>query len=421
LYAVTIQLGSRPKVRLPALVAFTLLLPTAVYPQSSDIDAVREKARIHAGPFYLTPAIQLKELGVDSNVFNAAGEQQSDFTFTVTPKADVWVPMARRALFQVTAAADLVYFARFESERSVDPQFTGRLEGYLNRVTLFVENAYLNTRQRPNYELDLRSRHVENNLIGGAEVAITPKFSVEIAARRFDTDYDADAEFDNTSLQKTLNRETRGWQGAVKHKLTPFTTLAVRGDSLKDEFEYSPLRDARSYRVMPGVEFNPRALIKGSAYVGYREFTPLHPDAIPAFSGLVADLGLSYTLLGATSFGVRYRRDLTYSYEVEQPFFVDDSVGGSVRRALGSRFDVMFTIDRHEYEYQNVILPSFPDGLPLPPRIDTTWNYTGSLGYRIGDDGRIGFGASYWTRESTTRRFKQYDNLRIGTTATYGF
>jgi hypothetical protein len=402
-----------------ALVALFAAAPA--FAQATAIDEVRENARIHAGPFYLTPTIQLKELGVDSNVFNAAGEQRSDFTFTVTPRTDLWIPATRRALFQVTAAADLVYFAQYASERSVDPQFTGRIEGYLNRITLFAEDAYLNTRQRPNYELDLRSRHVENNALAGVEVALTPKFSIEVAARRFDTDYDADAQFDNTYLQRTLNRTTTGGEGAARHRVTPFTTVAVRFDRLRDEFEYSPARDSRSYRVMPGVEFNPRALIKGTAYVGYRDFEPLHPDVLPEFSGLVADLGLSYTLLGATTFGVRYRRDLTYSYEEQQPFFVANSAGGYLRRALGSRFDVLVSADRHRYEYEELLDPAGAAVAALPQRVDTTWNYAAGLGYRLGTDGRLGFGVSYWTRESNTRRFKQYDNLRIGTTATYGF
>ena len=115
----------------------------------------------------------------------------------------------------------------------------------------------------------------------------------------------------------------------------PLTTIAVRYENLRDRFEFSPGRDADSYSVMPGVEFKPRALISGTAYVGYREFTPREPLQLPAFSGLVAQLGLSYTLLGSTTFGVSFRRDLTYSYEELQPFFVDTSVGASIRRALG--------------------------------------------------------------------------------------
>jgi hypothetical protein len=181
----------------------------------------------------------------------------------------------------------------------------------------------------------------------------------------------------------------------------------------------SPWRDAESYRVMPGVEFKPRALINGSAYVGYRKFTPADPAALPKFEGLVAQLGMSYTLLGATTFGVSSSRDLTYSYDELQPFFIDNSVGASVRRALGRRFDVLVSADRHAYEYEDLLTSAPPaDGAP---RRDVTWNYQGSFGYLLGHSGRAGIGASYWQRDSTTRAFRDYNNLRFGGTVSVGF
>jgi hypothetical protein len=234
-----------------------------------------------------------------------------------------------------------------------------------------------------------------------------------------DVRYDEDARFDGTDLQHTLNRTTTGIQGEARHRLTPFTTIAVRFDNFLDRFEFSPARDARSVRVMPGVEFSPRALLTGRAYVGRRTFTPLRPDMVPGFNGLIAELNLSYTLLDATSFGVTYQRDLTYSYEVQQPYFIDHSVGGSIRRALGSRFDVRLSVDRHRYAYQDRF--GVPGIVAVPQRVDDTWNVVDSVGHRMGRQTRIGFGVSYWTRGSTTHRFRDYDNLRIGTSATYGF
>jgi len=401
--------------------AMALLVPAAAVAQpswSSAIVDVRQTARVHVGPFYATPALQLKELGVDNNVFNADGDQQSDFTFTVVPKADVWVPMARRALLQATAATDLVWYAQYRAERSVDPRLAFRGELYLHRITLFGESAYLNTRERPNHEIDLRSRHLENGLRAGAGLALTPKFSVELAGHQLTTRYDADAEFDGTSLQRTLNRETRGLEVTARYQLTPLTGMGVRYDKLRDTFTFLPARNSESYRVMPGVEFKPRALVNGSAYVGYRKFTPSEPGTLQEFSGLVAQLGLSYTLLGATRFGLSYRRDLTYSYEERQPFFVDNSVGASVRRAIGRRFDAILSADRHAYEYRDALVGD--QSVVGAPRIDVTWNYAASIGYRVGRDGRVGFGVSYWQRESTTKRFRDYDNLRIGSSLSFG-
>jgi hypothetical protein len=190
---------------------FTFLIALAIpavslaqsFPER-EIDTVSTEARGRLGPFYIKPNVIVKELGVDNNVFNAAGEQQSDFTFTITPKSDIWLPVARRGLFKAIVASDFVWYAEYDSERSIDPQVTARAEVYLNRITLYAEDAYLNTRQRPNHEIDVRSRHVENNFISGAQVAVTPEVSIEVAGRRFETRYDSDAMFDGTSLQSTL-------------------------------------------------------------------------------------------------------------------------------------------------------------------------------------------------------------------------
>jgi len=386
---------------------------------TARVDEVRQDVRLHAGPFYVKPSVILKELGTDSNVFNAAGEPVSDFTFTVTPQAETFVPVARRALLKLTTAADLVYFADYDSERSVDPQIIARAEGYLTRLMLFGEAAYLNTRQRPNYEVDVRSRHVEDAITLGTELAITSRLLLTVQGRQSEVRYDADDVL-GTALQRTLNNQRDAVQVTARHLLTSLTTLASRFDVFRDRFEYSPVRDSRSYRVMPGVEFRPQALLNGSAYVGYRKFSPDHQEVLPDFAGLVADLGLSYTLLGATTFGATYRRDLTYSYEELQPFFIDNTVGASVRRALGARFDLMGGVDRHRYDYQRT-LPADATVPNAPQQVDTTWSYSASVGYRLRPETRLGFGVSYWQRDSTTRQFREYDNLRVGITMTGGF
>lgn len=386
---------------------------------TARVDEVRQDVRLHAGPFYVKPSVLLKELGTDSNVFNAAGEEVSDFTFTVTPQAETFVPVARRALLKLTTAADLVYFAEYDSERSVDPQIIARAEGYLTRLMLFGEAAYLNTRQRPNYEVDVRSRHVEDAFTLGTELAITPRLLLTVQGRQSEVRYDVDDVL-GTALQRTLNNQREAVQVTARHRLTSLTTIASRFDVFRDRFEYSPIRDSRSYRVMPGVEFRPQALLNGTAYVGYRKFSPEHQEVLPDFAGLVADLGLSYTLLGATTFGTTYRRDLTYSYEELQPFFIDNTVGASVRRALGARFDLMGGIDRHRYDYQRTLTAE--TAVPnAPQQVDTTWSYSASVGYRLRPETRLGFGVSYWQRDSTTRQFREYDNLRIGITMTGGF
>jgi hypothetical protein len=61
-----------------------------------------------------------------------------------------------------------------------------------------------------------------------------------------------------------------------------------------------------------------------------------------------------------------------------------------------------------------------PDALQAPERIDTTWKYAGSVGYRLGRDGRVGVGVSWFDRQSTTRDFRDFNGLRVGTVFNFG-
>ena len=114
--------------------------------------------------------------------------------------------------------------------------------------------------------------------------------------------------------------------------------------------------------------------------------------------------------------GVGYRRDLTYSIEELQPFFVNNDIGASVRRA---REPVRRAVVGRplQMQYQNLL--TLPTG--LPDRIDTTWNYAGSFGYRLGRQGRAGVGFSYYDRSSSGLNvLRSYNGLRFGSVVSFG-
>jgi hypothetical protein len=108
---------------------------------------------------------------------------------------------------------------------------------------------------------------------------------------------------------------------------------------------------------------------------------------------------------------------VAYSFEALNPYYLENSVGVYIRRAVGGRFDVIVNAARHRYDYRdNPVLAGLAE-----PRVDTTDNYGANFGYRLKRETRIGFGASYYTRTSTRETFRQYDGLRVGTTVNYGF
>jgi hypothetical protein len=377
----------------------------------------RNEAQVHVGPLYLTPTLAVEEFGVDTNVFNAADEK-SDFTFTLAPRVDVWIPFARRALLTTAVATDVVYYQTYSSERSINPEVRMRGDVFLGRITPFAEASYLRSRQRPNFEIDVRSRREERAMRAGVNVRVSPKLSIELAARQGDVAFDADTTFNNVNLREVLNRETRLASASVRHAVTPLTTLVLRGEAGTDRFDFSPLRDSDTVRVMPGVEFKPVALISGSAFLGFRRFDPAS-STLESFSGVVANAALSYTLLGTTRFTVTADRDVTYSYERVQPYYVVDGYGLAIRRQIVGRTDVTGSVHRQTFTYRDQLLPgAVPADLD---RVDVTRTWLGSIGYRLGESTRAGIGLVYRERESNSARFRDYSGFRFVTTVDYGF
>ncbi len=389
--------------------------PIAGSPQT--IDEIRENYALSFGPVHVDPVFRVKELGVDTNVFNEYGDGRSDFTFTISPKADGVLPFARRGMLKATLGADLVYFANYTSERSVDPLAIVRGEFYTRRVTLFLEEAYVNTRERPSHAIDVRARRAENNFSTGAAGRVGSEFTVEAALRHSTTRFDGDAVDFGQSLAEALNYDSTAFRVIGRYEHSVLTTIGLLVETQTDRFPEAPERDSDSFRVMPGVEFRPRALVTGSAWIGYRNFVPKNP-ALPLQRGLVSQLALSYTLLDATTFGVTYNRDFRYSYEVLTPYFVDNNIGIFVRRAVGASFDVIAEVNRFRYDYQAITDVAADIAGPFG-RVDTIRNFGLNFGYRPKRQSRIGLGLSHWSRESTGIFLRNYDDLRLGLTMTY--
>jgi hypothetical protein len=376
---------------------------------------VRRDAEVHLGALYLTPTFAIKEFGVDTNVFNSRDEK-SDFTFTFAPRVRLWVPFGRRALMTTGVASDVVYYQRYGSERSINPDVTMRGEAFLGRVTPFLEAGYLRSRQRPNYEIDARSVREQKRLRAGVGVRLASKVTIEASAAHEALRYDADAKYNDVRLRETLNRTTTTTSIEARYAATPLTTFVLRAESDRDRFELSPLRDADSVTVLPGVELKPLALISGSAHVGIRRFEPTSLS-LERFTGVVAAASLSYVLRGATKVTFTAERDLTYSYERLQPYYIVDGYGLTVRRQIVGPLDVTGGVQRHEYGYRDLVLPG--EIVTDLDRVDVTRTWFGSVGYRLGGAMRAGFGTVYRSRGSSSTRSYGYSGYRFITTLDY--
>jgi hypothetical protein len=370
-------------------------------------------ARVRLGPLAVKPSVALTNVGIDTNVFNETHDPKQDLTATIEPQIETWLRLGPARL-STRSRSGVVYYQQYAAERAVNSDHEGRLEFLFNRVRPFIDASFLNSRQRPSYEIDTRARREEAGVTLGGRIRLSGETWLDVAAHRSRVNFDADATFFGTQLRDVLNRDVERLSAALRYPLTPFTSIVLLADTQRDRFELSPIRDSKSLRVVPGVEFDRRALVSGRAFLGYHQFDALGAD-IPSYRGLNASVDLSYTLLRSTRFAVRAERDVNYSMERVQPYYVLTGLNGSVSQVIVRPWDLRATWGRQQLDYRNVGALDNETG-----RVDRIRRYGLGLGYRLNTDMRVGVDLDYYRRESE-HEGRQYETLRAGTSVTYGF
>ncbi len=374
------------------------------------------KVRVRIGPLWMNPTISLTNLGIDQNVFNEASDQnpKKDFTLTVVPRTDLWLRMGR-TWFTGAINEQIVWYQKYTGERAANTTYSLGWKVPLNRLTANVGATYADVRDRPGFEIDARSRRKELSYNGSVEVRALSKTFFGVTASRQKLDYDKAAVFLESLLYFELNRVTTTGGLSVRHQLTPLTSISLTATRSQDRFQFSSLRDSNSTAAAATISFDPFALIKGSATFGYRDFEPLTPG-LQNFKGATAAVNLSYTLLGTTRFSVTGTRDVAYSYDVNQPYYVQTGATGSISQQLFGPLDVVARAGAQNLAYRD----RAGAGLLLVNRIDRVRTYGGGIGYRLGKDMRLGFNVDEYRRVSDVA-LRQFNNLTMGTSLTYVF
>jgi Putative beta-barrel porin 2 len=406
--------------RLLLLVLMALLSATAnaqaQIPETPDEGPDPAHVRVRIGVLWLNPTIALSNVGVDTNVFNEPPGQnpKRDFTATVTPAADLWLHMGRSWL-SGNVKESFVWYQKQASERSANDSYTVGWRMPANRVLLAANATFLQTRDRPGFEIDARSDRTELGYGGALELRALARTFVGFKANRQNIGFDKDAFFLDSSLRTQLNRTSTSASLSLRHQLTPLTSLGLEVTRSEDRFDLSPLRDSNSTSYSGTVRLDPAALIKGSASFGYRDFEPVDAG-LPPFKGATVAIDLAYSVFGTTRFSVEGTRDVQYSFDINQPYYLLTGFSGSVAQQLFGPVDVVARAGTRRLSYRDRTGGS----IAISNRTDFVHTYGGSVGYHMGRDWRLSFNVDRQNRVSDFAQ-REYDDLRIGTALTYGF
>jgi len=365
------------------------------------------------GPLYVNPTIALSNAGQDTNVFDEAPNPKTDFTVTISPGTDLWLRFGP-TWFQSNIKEDLVWFNKYASERSANNSYNVKWTVPLSRLTLTPTWSYVNTRERPGFEIDARAQRNDVVYGGTVDFRFLSRTSVVAEARRSTTDFDKATVFLGANLHDELNRTATSVSLGLKHQITPLTSFTVAAASQQDRFDFDALRNSESRSITAGIKFDPAALIKGSATFGYRDFKPAS-SALPGYQGSTAAVDLTYVLLGTTKFAVTATRDVQYSFDINQPYYVATGGAASVSQQLFGPLDVVGRAGLQRMEYRDRIGAV----VAMSDRIDHSTSYGAGLGYHLGRDMRIGFNIDKSRRNSGVET-RRYEGMTYGLAVTYG-
>ena len=394
------------------LTVFAALHPFTASAQTSEPPTLEETARIRMGPVAVRPTFILRDVGVDSNVFNENGAPQEDFSATTGAKLDFGVRL-NRIVASAASTFEYIYFQEFKSERGSNRGADGRVDVLLGRFRPYALGSIKDSHERPNAEIDARAHRRESRYGGGAALELFAHTSITAGYRRSAATYADDEVFNGVALADALNVETDTISGGVELELTPLTTISFDAEHVQDRFPRSPNRDADTRRYGATVTFQPAALISGRATVAYRDFKPLSGD-VPENNGVAAAVALAYAFRDQMRVTLNLDHDLRYSFAEVTPYYLATAARLSLTQRIHGPVDVQLFggADRLQYEPR--------EGTVEAGRADRVRLVGGGIGYRLGDYSRISINIEHTERTSPVEE-RRYTRRRILGSLTYGF
>jgi hypothetical protein len=377
-----------------------------------DIVPAQTTGRFRSGGLTWTPTISLRDAGVDSNVYDEPTNPKHDRSAVLAPQVD--------GLFELSAAdvkfaggAEFVYFQRYTAERSVNTRANVRADLRLSRIRPYGTVTVLDSRERVNSEIDVRARRADRELGAGFGLAVTPRGALELGVRVGGSTFRQGVTFRGIELADRLNRESTGATARFRYEITALTDFVVEGTASRDRFTLSPGYDTDHFSGRAGFEFEPDAILKGRATVGFHRLTPLGHLGF-GFEGVTAGVEVGYVLLQRTRLDVRFDRDTSYSFEAH-PYFLRTLYGGEIVHTLFGPVDLIARGSWETLDY-----PTIAERL-LPANTLEVTRYGAGIAIRPGV--RIQMSVNYEFSERAGDQFpdRRYDRQRLFTNVTYGF
>lgn len=397
-----------------------LCLLAATGPELLAADLQKRPGRFRLGPLYLTPRFELRNAGVDTNVFHTATDPTPDNSIVTRFALGGVLPVGRRLRLFGDGYSDFNYFRRESGERSLDFGGEGRAELTAGRLTLFAGGGGLQGKQRFSIELTQRVLRQEKWVTGGVDVALGGRVSTRFIASSRVYGFGS-LVIGGEDIKERLDRRSVSGAAELRYDVTPKSTALVSAETIEDRF-FSQTGDASrrtlSYRYLGGFELGERALVRGKLLAGVRRLPGSLARGGLAYGGPTLSVGADAPFGRLGKLETLAERDVYYSAEGVRvqdvrlrSAYVYSRYRGELAFALP--FDLVGRAFA-EHQQARFLLPQ--DRTGSFRRVDNVRTFGGSLLRRIGEGVRIG-GMIAWSQRVSNVPGLAYRGLVYGAQA----
>ena len=355
------------------------------------------------GNIRFAPGMTVREIGWDSNVFDEPAESgpKEDFVIAVQPDVSAFTRL-RFVRISAYAGTELTYYNEYESERSVGHSARGRVDFLISRVRPFIGVGDLQTRLRPNGEIDTRADRQERELSGGAAFDLSPYSLLYASAYQWKTVYENAFE-NGIDIGRSLTKDSYNYQAGMKTDITPLLSVQLFASYQEDRFVHDPARGSENWHGNATFRFAPEAVVTGFVTLQYRDMNPVDPRVKP-YRGLLGIASLTYPFLEIGRFNIALSRGLEYSFDSAEAYYLEQAATVSYTHRLFGEVDAQVRGTMASFDYDARAI--------LPAHTDTLRNYGGSVGYNLRNRTRIALNYEFARRRSPAFADRNYDRRR---------
>jgi hypothetical protein len=335
-------------------------------------------ARWTLGPLIFSPALRVRDLGYDDNVYfeGPSGRLVRDYGATISPELKVYVPFRGTFLFWLRDNPEYVFFLRESRERALTNSYGAGARTFLfHRFSLDVEFGREAHRQRVSSELPVPADDIAERWQAGfhLETARGTALGFTVFQRRLSYG-GASAEVAAAPLSQLFNRVERGADAELYYQLFTDSYLFLIGGFVEYAFDDASqsYRDAVAKTVSLGIRFPLLGRLRGTLSLGYKRFEA-RTEGLPPYNGFRGDTRLDFQT-GRIVIRLDFKRDLVFSAFEGAGYFIEDSVTGGVSLYLTR----IFSLD-YNYSMGRGAYPERAAGLTPGPELENGRKDTHSL------------------------------------------